>query len=180
MSEQQRQQQQRQQRQQHSWQQDEQEASEESEDDLPVIEAREPSAAARRVNALLDDMESKQIDSINESGRALIERIATFLGVLFGLSILSNSFPPTYLKGNTPVKTLLIASLVCYLLAIGSALWATQVRYYSRYTYNTTRSQAELTRIVARKIGWLRAAYILFALGTVALAALLIVIVWNV
>lgn len=147
---------------------------------MPVIEAREPSAAARRVNALFDDMESRQIDSLNESGRALIERIATFLGVLFGLSILSNAFPPAYLKGNTPVKTLLIASLVCYLLAIGSALWATQVRYYSRYTYNITRSQAELTRIVGRKLAWLRAAHILFATGTVTLAALLIVVVWNV
>jgi hypothetical protein len=168
------------QQQQLSAQQGEQAASGESEDDLPVIDAREPSAAARRVNALFDEMEGRQIDSVNESGRALIERIATFLGVLFGLSILSNTFPPTYLKGNAPVKTLLIASLCCYLLAIGSALWATQVRYYQRYAYNASRSRAELRRIIGRKVGWLRAAHILFALGTVALAALLIVIVWNV
>ncbi len=149
-------------------------------DDLPLYEAREPSAAARRANTLFDDMQGKQIDNVNESGRALIERIATFLGVLFGLSILSNTFPPAYLKGNTPVKVLLIAALGFYLLAIGAALWATQVRYYRRYTYNASRSQAELTRNVGRKLGWLRAAHILFALGTVVLAALLIIIIWNV
>jgi HD-GYP domain-containing protein (c-di-GMP phosphodiesterase class II) len=149
-------------------------------DGLPLYEVREPSPAARRVNALFDDMESKQIESVNESGRALIERIATFLGVLFGISVLSNNFPPSYLKGNTPVKVLLIAALACYLLAIGAALWATQVRYYRRYTYNTSRSQAELARIVGHKLGWLRVAHILFALGTVVLAALLITIVWNV
>ena len=116
---------------------------------------------------------------MNESGKALIERIATFLGVLFGLSILSNNFPPSYLKGNTPIKALLIAALACYLLALGAALWATQVRYYQRYTYNVTRSQAEISRIVSHKLGWLRAAQILFAFGTVVLAVLLITIVWN-
>ena len=150
-----------------------------AEDELPLYEAREPSPAARRVNALFDDMESKQIDNVNESGKALIERIATFLGVLFGISVLSNNFPPTYLKGNTPIKVLLIAALVGYLLAIGAALWATQVRYYRRYTYNMSRSQAELAHIVSRKMGWLRAAQVLFALGTVALAVLLIGIVLN-
>jgi len=155
------------------------EGEQQAADDLPLHEAHEPSQKARRVNALFDDIESKQIENVNESGKALIERIATFLGVLFGLSILSNNFPPSYLKGNTPIKALLIAALACYLLAIGAALWATQVRYYQRYTYNVTRSQAEISRIVSHKLGWLRAAQILFAFGTVALAALLITIVWN-
>jgi hypothetical protein len=148
-------------------------------DSRQLYEGREPSPAARRVNALFDDMESKQIDNVNESGRALIERIATFLGVLFGISVLSNNFPPSYLKGNTPVKALLIVALAGYLLAIGAALWATQVRYYQRYTYNASRSQAEMARVAGHKLGWLRAAHVLFALGTVALAALLITIVWN-
>jgi len=147
---------------------------------LPIYDAHEPSEASQRISAIFDEMESKQLDNLNDAGKSLIERIATFLGVLFGLSILSSNFPPPYLKGNTPVKVLLIAALVGYLLAIGTALWATQVRYYHRYTYNATRSQAELTAMIRRKVGWLRAANILFALGTVVLAALLIVIVWKV
>jgi hypothetical protein len=145
----------------------------------PILDAHEPSEASQRINAIFDDMESKQLDNLNDAGKSLIERIATFLGVLFGLSILSSNFPPPYLKGNTPVKALLIAALVGYLLAIGAALWATQVRFYHRYTYNVTRSQTELTAMIRRKVGWLRAANILFALGTVVLAALLIVIVWQ-
>jgi hypothetical protein len=147
---------------------------------IPILDAHEPSEASQRVNAMLDDMESKQLDSINGAGKSLIERIATFLGVLFGLSILNSTFPPSFLKGNTPVKALLIAALIGYLLAIGAALWATQVRYYHRYTYNATRSQAELTKMIRQKMNWLRLANILFALGTVLLAALLIVIVWKV
>jgi len=146
---------------------------------IPVYETHEPSEASKRVTAVFDDMESKQLDNLNDAGKSLIERIATFLGVLFGLSILSNNFPPPYLKGNTPIKVLLIAALIGYLLAIGAALWATQVRFYHRYTYNVTRSQAELTTMIRRKVGWLRLASVLFALGTIMLAALLISIVWN-
>jgi len=147
---------------------------------IPIYDAHEPSEGSQRVNALLDDMESKQLDNLNDAGKSLIERIATFLGVLFGLSILNSSFPPSFLKGNTPVKVLLIAALIGYLLAIGAALWATQVRYYHRYTYNATRSQAELTKMIRAKVFWIRMANLLFALGTVLLAALLIVIVWRV
>jgi len=146
---------------------------------IPVYEAHEPSEASKRITAVFDNMESKQLDNLNDAGKSLIERIATFLGVLFGLSILSSHFPPSYLQGNTPVKVLLIAALIGYLLAIGTALWATQVRFYHRYTYNVTRSQAEMTTMIRRKVGWLRLANILFAMGTIMLAALLISIVWN-
>ena len=147
---------------------------------MPVYDAHEPSEASKRVTAIFDDMESKQLDNLNDAGKSLIERIATFLGVLFGLSILSSNFPPSYLKGNTPVKVLLIAALAGYLLAIGAALWATQVRFYHRYAYNATRSQAELAMMIRRKVSWLRLANLLFALGTVLLAVLLVVIVWKV
>lgn len=147
---------------------------------IPVYDAHEPSETSKRVTAIFDDMESKQLENLNDAGKSLIERVATFLGVLFGLSILNSTFPPSYLKGNTPVKALLFAALVGYLLAIGAALWATQVRFYHRYTYNATRSQTELAKMIQQKVLWLRLAHLFFALGTVLLAVLLLVIVWNV
>jgi hypothetical protein len=145
---------------------------------FPVYDAHEPSEASKRIATIFDDIESKQLDNLNDAGKSLIERIATFLGVLFGLSILNNTFPPPFLKGKVPVKILLIAALAGYLLAIGAALWATQVRFYHRYTYNATRSQAELEQMIRQKVTWLRLANLLFAFGTVLLAALLIVIIW--
>jgi hypothetical protein len=154
--------------------------SEPQQESIPVYDAHEPSEASKRVTALFDEMESKQFDNLNDAGKSLIERVATFLGVLFGLSILSSNFPPSYLKGNTPVKAMLMAALAAYLLAIGAALWATQVRYYHRYTFNATRSQAELATMIRRKVIWLRLAHLLFAIGTILLAVLLLVIVWNV
>ena len=154
--------------------------SEQQQQPIPVYDAREPSEASKRVTAIFDDIESKQLENLNDAGKSLIERVATFLGVLFGLSILNSTFPPSYLKGNTPVKVLLLAALASYLLAIGAALWVTQVRFYHRYMYNAARSQAELAKMIRQKVTWLRLAHLLFALATVLLAALLLVIVWNV
>ncbi|HZS76941.1 MAG TPA: hypothetical protein VFA41_10050 [Ktedonobacteraceae bacterium] len=154
--------------------------SDQQQQSIPVYEAREPSEDAKRVMATFDDMESKQLDNLNDAGKTLIERIATFLGVLFGLSILNGSFPPSFLKNNTPVKALLFAALACYLLAILMALWATQVRFFNRYIYNMTRAKDELTKMIKSKVNWLRFANLFFALGTVLLAILLLAVVWNV
>ena len=37
---------------------------------------------------------------------------------------------------------------LCFLLAIGAGIWATQVRYYSRYTHNVTRWAQQLQGIL--------------------------------
>jgi hypothetical protein len=146
---------------------------------VPIYDAQAPSEESKRVRAIFDDIASKQLDTLDESGKSLIERIATFLGVLFGISILSNNFPPPYLKGHAPAKIMVIVSLVCFLLSIGAGIWATQARSHRRYNYNMTRNAAELQRMIKHKRLWLRIANLLFALGTIALAVLLIIIVWN-
>ena len=146
---------------------------------IPIYEAQVPSEQSRRVNAAFDELETKQIETLDESGKSIIERIATFLGVLFGISILNNNFPPPYLKGNTPAKVMIIVTLTCFLLSIGAGIWATQVRYYARYTHNVTRLAQELQRIIRHKVSWLRVANLLFALGAIGLAFLLVVIIWN-
>ena len=146
---------------------------------VPIYDAQAPYEESKRISAIFDDIASKQFDTLDESGKSLIERIATFLGVLFGISILSNNFPPPYLKGHLPTKIMVIVSLVCFLLSIGAAIWATQARSYRRYSYNMARNAAELQRMIKHKLLWLRIANLLFALGTLALAVLLIIIVWN-
>jgi len=145
----------------------------------PIIGGQEPSEKGKRINATFDELEAKQIDTLDESGKSIIERISTFLGVLFGISILSNNFPPPYLKGNSSAKVMVIVTLACFLLAVGAGIWATQVRYYTRYTHNVTRSGLELERIIRHKVIWLRVANLLFALGVIGLAGLLIIIIWN-
>src|SRR5438105_15902830 len=105
----------------------------------PIYEAQEPSEKSKRVNAALDELETKQLDTLDESGKSIIERIATFLGVLFGISKLSNNFPPPYLKGNSSANVMVIVTLACFLLAVGAGIWATQVRYHTRYLHHLPR-----------------------------------------
>ncbi|HTK08231.1 MAG TPA: hypothetical protein VL485_13750 [Ktedonobacteraceae bacterium] len=145
---------------------------------IPVQDTQEPSEEGKRLVALFTEMEGKQLDFLDESGKSIIERVVTLLTVLIAVASFSNNFPPAYLKGNLPTKILVIVTLAFYLLAMGSAIWAIQPRYYRRYLYNVTRLGEELGKITRRKMFWLRIAGTLFALGTVALAILIIAIIW--
>jgi hypothetical protein len=147
---------------------------------IPIYDSQEPSEEGNRLVALFTEMENKQLDFLDESGKSIIERIATFLAVLFGVTAFGSNFPPAYLKSNLPAKVLVIVTLIFYLAAMGAGIWAIQPRYYKRYTYNVSRLGKELEKITKHKMFWLRVAGILFVLGSVALAALIILIIWHV
>ena len=146
----------------------------------PIQDTREPSEESKHTKAVFDDLESKQLDTLDESGKSIIERIATFLAVLFGVTVLGSSFPPAYLVGNVLAKVLVIATLAFYLLALGAGLWCVQPRSYKLYRHNLTEMREELDKIIAHKSRWLRIAGVLFAIGSVSLAALIISIIIRV
>ena len=110
---------------------------------IPIYDSQEPSEEGKQLVTLFNEMESKQLDFLDESGKSIIERIATFLA------------------------------------AMGAAIWAIQPRYYRRYMYNVSRLGKEFEKITRHKMFWLRVAGILFALGSVALAVLIISIIWT-
>jgi len=139
-----------------------------------------PSAEAQEVAELFLTLERKQLDFLNEAGKSLIERIATFLAILLGASVLSNNFPPTYLKGDTLARVSILATLVCYLCAIGTALWAIQPRFYRRYLYNMGALTRVRDRMITQKMLWLRIASLLFLVGSTSLALLIFDIVWKI
>ena len=147
---------------------------------IPIQDSQEPSEEGKQLVAIFTEMEHKQLDFLDESGKSLIERISTLLAVVFAVTAFSSNFPPAYLKGNLPAKILVIVTLVFYLLALGSGILAIQPRYYKRYIYNVSRLGEELEKITKYKMFWIRLAGILFAGGTVALAILIITIIWTV
>ncbi len=143
-------------------------------------ETAEQKEKKQRLKTLFADLESKQPDVLDEAGKSIIERIATFLAILFAVTALGNSFPPKYLVGNPLNKYLVIAILICCLLAMGMAMWAIHPRNYSLYVYNMTRQEKEWKRLIRHKKFWVRFAGILFGIGTVALAGLIVSIIWPV
>jgi hypothetical protein len=147
---------------------------------IPIQETTAPSEEGKQLVALFTEMEHKQLDFLDESGKTIIERISTLMAVLFAVTAFSNTFPPAYLKGNLTAKVFVIITLILYLLALGAGIWGIQPRYYKRYTYNVSALGRELEKITQHKMRWLRIAGVLFALGTVALAILIITIIWSV
>lgn len=140
-------------------------------------ETEEQKEKKQRLKAIFADLESKQPDFLDEAGKSIIERIATFLTILFAVTALGTSFTPKYLIGHSWEKYLIIAILICYLLAMGMGIWAIQPRNYGLYLYNVTRQEKEWKRIIDHKKLWVRLAGILFGIGTVALAVLIISII---
>ena len=147
---------------------------------IEIQDSQQPSEEGKQVAEIFSEMRKKQLDFLDESGKSMIERIATFLAVLFAVTAFSNNFPPAYLKGIMPSKIMVIVTLVLYLLAMGAAILTIQPRLYDVPLYNVTRMGEELKKITNYKMRRLRVAGVLFALGSVALAVLIIFIIWNV
>ena len=147
---------------------------------IEIQDAQEPSKEGTLVAEIFSEIRKKQLDFLDESGKSIIERIATFLAILFAVTAFSNNFPPAYLKDNLPAKIMVIATLVLYLLAMATAILTIQPRFYDIPLYNVTRMSEELKKITTYKMRRLRMAGILFTLGSIALAVLIISIIWRV
>lgn len=146
---------------------------------VEIQDGQEPSAENKLVVEIFSDAQKNQLNFLDNSGKSMIERIATFLAVIFGITALSTSFPPAYLRGNLPAKVMVIVTLVMYLLAMATAMLVILPRNYNIPTYNVTRMNEELKKITAYKMRYLRIAGMLFALGSVALAVLIVSIIWR-
>ena len=51
----------------------------------------------------MTDLEKKQPDLLDEAGKSIIERIATFLAILFAVTALGSNFPPQLSGSQCPV-----------------------------------------------------------------------------
>src|SRR5579864_17426 len=141
------------------------------------VETEEQKAEKERLKTVFAEIESKQLDFLDEAGKSVVERIATFLAILFAVTAFGGNFPPKYLVGNTWGKYLVIAILVCYLVAMGIGILAIQPRRYDLYRYNITQMSNEWKRMLTYKKRLVQWAGILFALGTIALAGLIVSII---
>lgn len=144
---------------------------------IPLLPTERPTDEHKRLVTLFAEMESKQLDFLEQAGKSLIERVATLLAVLFAVIAFGNNFPPKYLVGNTWAKVVIFVVLGCYLLAMGFGMLTIQPRSYQLYRENVTRMRSELEHILSWKKTWLWVAGVLFAFGTVGLAVLIVLIV---
>ena len=142
--------------------------------------ARELSEDDKRLVTLFADMRGKQLDFLDEAGKSVIKRIATFLAVLFAVTAFSNNFPPPYLKGNIPAKVAVICTLIFFLASLYSAILVIRPFPYTHMRNDLDEMRKALREMTAHKSRWLKWANILFTLGSIMLGALIVTIIWNV
>jgi hypothetical protein len=154
------------------------------EDKIPILEpepeTQDQIEEKQRLKATFADIEKNQLTFLDEAGKSVIERVATFLAILFGVTAFGSSFPPAYLKSNPSNKYLIIVILLCYLVAMTLGILAIQPRSDIWRRYQTKEMAKTLNSIIARKKLLVQWAGILFALGTVLLAVLIVSLIWNV
>src|SRR5262249_47996332 len=112
-------------------------------------------------------------------GKSVVERIAALLAVLFAVTAFGDKFPPPYLQGNAGAKYLTLVTLACYLGAMFMGMRVVQPRSYKLYRYNLTEMRNELDRIVDNKMHSLRLAGVLFWLGSLILAILIVTLIFS-
>ncbi|MBS1252941.1 MAG: hypothetical protein MAG451_01984 [Anaerolineales bacterium] len=145
----------------------------------PIYEGAPPTDEQKRLVALFDELEKKQVEFLDQAGKRVVELCTALLGVFFGVLAFGDKFPPPYLDGSLPAQILTLGTLVFYIAAMLASLYAVQPREYRRYQHNLTEMRKELANIISFKSRWVKVAGMLFFLGTVWLALLIVAIVFG-
>jgi hypothetical protein len=145
---------------------------------IPIYDAEEPTEESRRLTTIFSNLESRQLESLDETSRSIIGRVPILLVVLLAAISFGNIFTSVYLNGNLFPKTLIIATIIFYLLAMAISALVVRPRKYRVYQYNVSRMRVTLEAIIAYKMRYVLWANIFFMLGSIALAALIVSIIW--
>lgn len=145
----------------------------------PIIEARAPTEDEVRLAKLFDDLETKQLEFLDEGAKRIAELCTAVLTLLFAITAFGDKFPPAYMKGNSLTTSFAILTLVLFLVALLASLTAALPREYKRYRHNLTEMRSVLDDIVSHKLLWVRIAGVSFLLGMAGLASFMVIVLLS-
>ena len=123
------------------------------------------SRADEQLLTLFDTLQTTQLERMDKHAERIIELITGMLALLLALVAFGKDFPPDYLT-SWPARLCVVGTLMLYMLALASALFALRLRTYRRYSNNLTLLRQELDKMRRDKRPWVELAGILFLLGT--------------
>lgn len=147
---------------------------------IPILAGEPLDDSDHRLIALFDKLEADQLTFLDAACKRVIELTTAMLALLFAVIAFGKDFPPSYLVGHPWAKWLMLASLALYLLAMAAGVIALNPQPYRRSRHGLTDMRTELDKMLARKFRWFRIGIRLFFGGSIALAALIVVIIWPV
>ncbi len=139
----------------------------------PVVESAPLSPADEHLAAYFQDLEQKSLDTLESAARQLITLVTTLLGLFFGVLAFKDN--PHYLAFPA-VRILGGLAAGFYVLALFLALDVVMPRRLEVPAANLTAMRRLLRALFERKRRSLRWAQVAFALGTLALLALIILL----
>lgn len=145
----------------------------------PILEGKQPTAEEERLVEVFAELEKKQLEFLDTAAKRIIELVTALLGLLFAVIAFGDDFPPPYLTGNQVAKVTGIIALSCYLLALLVSLWAVQPRSYKHYRHNLDGMRTVLQQMINDRARPVLIAGILFGIGSVMLALLIVSIIWQ-
>ena len=123
---------------------------------------------------LLKKYEQTQIETLDESGKRLIDRAAATLGIFFSIIALGKDFPPAYLGTVSQAIPLIIGLLTTTILSMLSGFLLLMPRTYKIYTHNLSKNEGEYRRLLNCKKRWSIVGSITYVAAMIFLATLII------
>lgn len=139
----------------------------------PIEKGRKPTLEEERLVAIFAEIESKQLELLDQSAKRIIELVTALLGIVVAVSSFSDNFPPPYLANNFLARYMGVTALSCYIGALLTAMWTMQPGNYRNYRYNLSGMREVLDKIIKTKSFRLRLSGILFGLGAMALGVMI-------
>lgn len=146
-------------------------------DEPRIISARtrEPTEAEIALFDWLAEQQKDPPKPLEEGARQLISLVTALYGVIFGILTLAGDPLPAYLAWPA-VRALGAIAVLAYLAAMIAALVVVLPDDYRYARASKQQAEAVLARLLRRKFWGLRVAVWAFALGTIAFAALFLIV----
>jgi hypothetical protein len=148
-------------------------------DSLPLVSSKPLSLSEERLVAQFEKTDLRSLESLSEAGKRLVEWGTAAVGVFFAaLALLQN---PAVLDvfSRTETKVIGMVAVGFYLVAILMGYIASVPMRYSRRRYSIEDMKATYSTALKRKYWLVVSGSAFFALGTVALGAVIMMILIN-
>ena len=142
----------------------------------PILQGTPPTADDKALIKLWGELEKEQIDILDQANKRIIELVTGLQALFLAILAFGKDFPPPYLKEG-PAPLLAVLVIVLLLLALLSAVLGLQPRDYRKYAHNLTEMRGELNRMTHYKKRWYQIGIWLFALGSILLGLLVVMII---
>ncbi len=147
-------------------------------EEIRVVRQRAPTSEEEALHRWFEEQEKDPPKPLEEGAKQIISLVSALFSVVFGILALADNPLPAYLT-QVPVRVLGAVAVLAYLVALLAALVVVLPGAYRYAAASQTQRLAAFRALMRRKVIGLRVALVAFALGSVAFAALFLVVLWG-